>query len=294
MSGSDPGRSGRLADSAGKSRSRRWVAGLLSLLLPGLGQIETGRLGRGVAWYLSIQVTMLAAALFSLLVFSWGPLGIVLPILLVSLARILVIVDAARLAKSSEALHLAWPKRLALYLALVLISESLPPPVLPVVKTFMGLYTVPTTSMIPTIEPGDRVVCNNFVYRWRQPKRGEVIAFWTPGDNSVLQVKRIAGLPGERVQMEGQTVLIDGKPLSECCAYFSGPSNLPSFAENQTVTVPAEHYYLLGDNRNDAADSRFFGPIAAEQVHGRILGIYWSVDETGEIRWERIGLGLQH
>lgn len=111
---------------------------------------------------------------------------------------------------------------------------------------------VPTGSMENTVETGSRVIVNRIAYLFEEPQRGDIIAFELPDDESQLYLKRIVGLPGEAIESRGGKVYVDGVELSEpyvreLCYMDFGP-----------YTVPRDSYFMMGDNRNNSWDSRYW------------------------------------
>jgi signal peptidase I len=138
-----------------------------------------------------------------------------------------------------------------------------------VVQTFF----VPTTSMVPTLQPGDRILVLKVGYSL---SRGAIVVFHHPkadteGPLNEDLVKRVIGLPGETISSEGNTVYINGKPLAE--------SWLPKGTQlGQAITkqkIPPGYYFVMGDNRTDSYDSRDWGPIPADSIVGRVFLIVW-------------------
>ena len=133
-----------------------------------------------------------------------------------------------------------------------------------------GLYRIPATSMAPNFNEGDIIFVRAGYYTTQRPQRGEVVTALAPGiDGPVL--KRIVGLPGETVAIEGGRVLVDGDPLDE--PYVSGDSiATPYSREFPSLVVPEGHYFLLGDNRDNSADSRLWGVLARTDLLGKVVG----------------------
>ena len=150
-------------------------------------------------------------------------------------------------------------------------------------------YRIPSSSMEPTLHcamPGigctagrfsDRVLANRLVLRFREPERGDVLVFDTPpaaearcGAGGTF-VKRVVVLPGETWRMVGGVVYIDGKRLVEP---YVQPSRRGA-DDRQAVTVPPGHYVMLGDNRIQSCDSREWGPVARENLIGKVIAVYW-------------------
>jgi signal peptidase I len=149
-------------------------------------------------------------------------------------------------------------------------------------------YRIPSSSMEPTLhcakpESGclagysDRVLANRFIYHFREPHRGDIVVFNTPdaafaacGAGGTF-VKRIVGLPGETVSEQKGTVYIDGKPLDE--PYV--PANERDDRTEKFKTVPAGHYFMMGDNRAQSCDSRAWGTVPRSDLIGPVFAVYW-------------------
>ncbi len=192
---------------------------------------------------------------------------------------------------------------------------------------------VPTGSMKPTILEGDRVWVNKLAYdlkvpftthhlaEWGAPSRGEIVVFFSPADGQRL-VKRVVGLPGDQIEMVNEQLLVNGRavtygplapatvaeiPAAEQPAHqFAAESlgghvhavmvtpALPARRSFGPVTVPAEQYFMLGDNRDNSFDSRYYGPVARSQIVGRASAVVMSLDRSDYWlpRWHRFFTSL--
>lgn len=122
-------------------------------------------------------------------------------------------------------------------------------------------------SMVPTIFPGERVLVDASAYDTASPLRGDIVVFYPPVDFIAPNVKRVVGLPGERIQVRGGVVMIDGEVLAEGIA--TDPTRCGA-GETCRLVVPEGTIYVLGDNRYNSFDSRHFGPVPLEAVVGRV------------------------
>jgi signal peptidase I len=146
-----------------------------------------------------------------------------------------------------------------------------------VVRTF----SVDSSSMRETLQPGDRVLADRLTYRLAGVRRGDLVVVHRPtgaGTEEEDLVKRVIGLPGERVAARDGTVSVNGVPLVEP---YAGRDCGPARAPVGPVLVPPGHLYLLGDNRCGSLDSRQLGPVDNRLVEGRIFGIVWPLARTG-------------
>jgi signal peptidase I len=140
-------------------------------------------------------------------------------------------------------------------------------------------YYVPSASMAPTIEPGDRIVVSKLSYHLHGIGRGDIVVFARPpaehcGSAPVPDlVKRVIGLPGERISSAGNQVLINGKPIAE--PWLPKPDPLGKAIPPETI--PANDYYVLGDNRAYSCDSRYWGPVPRSLIVGKVVAIFWPL-----------------
>jgi signal peptidase I len=136
--------------------------------------------------------------------------------------------------------------------------------------------------MLPTLEVNDRLIIDKVTYDFRTPERGEIVVFQPTvalkeqGFRDAF-IKRIVGLPGEQVQVKKGIVFINGKPLAE--PYLAAP---PDY-EYGPVVVPADHYLVLGDNRNHSFDSHFWGFVPRKNIIGRAAVRFWPPHRIGSI-----------
>ena len=171
-----------------------------------------------------------------------------------------------------------------------------------VIRTFVvQAFKIPSGSMLDTLLIGDHLLVNKFLYGTHipftdkavlpleDPKRGDVIVFEFPEDTTKDFIKRIIGVPGDVVEMKDKVLTRNGETLVEPYIKHTD-SGLQQRRDNfGPITVPAGKYFVMGDNRDESYDSRFWGFVDKEKIRGKAWVIYWSWDGPSDIRLGRIG-----
>ncbi|MGA8576115.1 MAG: signal peptidase I [Candidatus Cybelea sp.] len=134
---------------------------------------------------------------------------------------------------------------------------------------FVRLPQVSGLSMEPHIRSGEYVVINTFAYRLGAPRRGDIVAFRHDGDARAIFIKRAIGVPGDRIRIDRGAVYLNGVRLDEP---YVRRADARSFGE---IVVPPASVYVLGDNRAESEDSRFFGPVSDSLLVGRAVAGVW-------------------
>jgi signal peptidase I len=204
---------------------------------------------------------------------------------------------------AKKALH-----EIKVFLVMILIISSLR-------SALADWNDVPTGSMKPTIQEGDRVVVNKLAYdlkvpftmielaKWGDPKRGDIVVLFSPEDG-VRLVKRVVAVPGDRIEMRNEQLLVNGQaahwtalgtaedPLQGSVAIFQEsligrthkvmvtPNNRSERATFEPRIVPAGYYFVMGDNRDNSKDSRYIGYIERRRIVGKALAVAFSLDRT--------------
>ncbi len=139
-------------------------------------------------------------------------------------------------------------------------------------------YIVPTPSMTPTLLVSDKVIVYKLEYKLKPVKRGDIVAFYSPLEKKNL-VKRVIGLENEEITLtRSGDVLINSKKISE--PYL--PDNISVSYEDKSYKINDNELFVMGDNRNNSADSRVFGPISFDKVFGKIIFIYGPFSRFGK------------
>jgi len=161
------------------------------------------------------------------------------------------------------------------YLVILLVSFAL---VFGFVRPFvMEAFWIPSGSMIPTLEIGDRVLVNKFIYRFTEPKRGDIVVFTSVDNPKEDLIKRVVGVPGDKIAVRGGKLFLNGEPQKE--PYTN--KKLPDRSFFARTTVPKGHVFVMGDNRGNSADSRVFGPLPKKNIEGEAFLRFWPPDRIG-------------
>jgi signal peptidase I len=148
-------------------------------------------------------------------------------------------------------------------------------------------FKIPTGSMESNLLIGDHLLVNKFVYGinsgfwskilpYKAPKRGDVIVFKYPNSPEVAYVKRLIGMPGDKVEMIGRTIYINGQALKETYTQYIDPGSINDHFG--PIEVPPNRYFAMGDNRDNSQDSRYWGFVPRDYILGKALVIYWSYE----------------
>jgi signal peptidase I len=138
------------------------------------------------------------------------------------------------------------------------------------------------TSMMPALVDQERIFINKFVYRFGVEKiqRGDMVVFWFPQDPTKSYIKRVIGTPGDVVQVDNGTVLLNGQPLYE--AYV--PEQYRDHVSMPPTRIPEDQYFVLGDHRSSSNDSRAWGMVPRRYIYGKAVFVYWPLNRMGVIR----------
>jgi signal peptidase I len=145
-----------------------------------------------------------------------------------------------------------------------------------IVRIFLcAPYTIPSWSMSPVLQSGDRILVNKFVYRLRDPARGDIVVFKFPLDERIAFIKRIIALPEETIEGTENGIYINGQMLKE--EYLPQGVKYDHFGP---VQLGAGEYFMMGDHRQDSQDSRFWGAVSREKILGQSILIYWPLNRV--------------
>ncbi|WP_243547243.1 signal peptidase I [Pseudodesulfovibrio tunisiensis] len=248
---------------------RPWLAGLLSFLVSGVGQVYNGQWKKGAVLFAIETVLGLvlipACASFDTLVASFGALLAL---------NMLVAVEAWWQARGLREYSLRSCNRGWIY-GLVVLTAFTSGPLLEIVvrSAFYRNYSIPSGSMLPALHVGDQIMARAF--GMDDPvRRGQVVVFELPRDPSKYFIKRVVGLPGERVELRRKVVFVNGKRLQEPYVRFADSAISPRRDNLAGLQLGPDEYFLMGDNRDASYDSRFFGPVPRSAFRASALYVY--------------------
>jgi signal peptidase I len=283
------------ADEPARSRPLKgaWPGVLLSPLVPGFGLVRAGRIARGVTWFVAIQIV----AILVTLLFIWRaiPFWAALCGFIAAIAfQVVMLVDSFRSGGLTTIGSLAF----ALVLAAILLFP-LPP------RFIAEVFKIPTAAMEPTLQgpsrgTPDHVIVDRLSYWFSPPQRGDLAVFRTTGIAGISGegpsfVKRVIGLPGERIEIRDGHLFADGRQLNEndgipTMLFYSVPTSLPhSFNSDGIYLVPDDAYFVLGDNSRNSFDSRYWGYVPRTNIYGRVSRVYYPFSHASIPRW-RVGI----
>jgi signal peptidase I len=288
-----------------------WLAVLMSLIMPGLGQVYCGRLKRGLVLnFLNILPLPIIIGLFSL---SDSPslMQIVIAMILAGgIVQLTAIIDSVFLAKRTGTDYQLkdYNTPLVYVLLVLIVTGGSIGSALYIRDQGLEAFRVPTASCYPTIVPNDRILVNKFVYNKKNPTKGDLVVHNNPNNHHENYIKRIVAVAGDTVEMKDNHLYINGRELPQRKLPDSTLDNIritergiqiegevfeetndnakyniflmdslhdKELVDFEKIKVPEHHCFVLGDNRNNSIDSRDFGPVPLATIKGRADYIYW-------------------
>jgi signal peptidase I len=175
-----------------------------------------------------------------------------------------------------------------------------------VIRSFiLQPYIIPSGSMLNTLQVGDRLFVTKFsygihlpflekeIFSLGEPERGDIIVFPFPNDKSVDYIKRVVGVPGDVIEIRDKQLYRNDKPVREDYVVHNDPHTATRRDNMKPVLVPPGKVFVMGDNRDYSEDSRFWGFVDKDAIHGRAAFIYWSSVNFVNVKWSRIGTLLR-
>lgn len=175
------------------------------------------------------------------------------------------------------------------------------------IRTFIiQAFKIPSGSMLPTLQIGDHILVNKFIYGVKlpffnatvipvgKPVRDDIIVFRYPEEPDKDFIKRVVAVPGDVIEIRNKKVFVNHEPVLQPFAVYTDPHIVPAHVNQRDnmgpITVPPDAYFVMGDNRDNSYDSRFWGFVETSEVRGKAFIIYWSWDSNHfGVRWNRLG-----
>jgi signal peptidase I len=273
-----------------RARPSRLIAALLSLIAPGVGHLHAGAPRRALCVFVAVAALgpiLVAGALLLPPEFKAIVIYFLCALCALALANLVALIDAARVVgKPDAAPRVRWYLLLAAVLGVWATNCALLS-LLPAAKAQMPwrTFTIPSTSMQPTLRINEWLVADTRHYKTQQPMRGDVMVYLLPSDNKTLYIKRIVGLPGDRIAFRDGRAVVNGVMTAEP---YADPGDAKAFLNTTAeVTVPAGHVFAAGDNRANSSDSRAkqHGFVPVKNLVARAAEIFRTDDPQRIGQW---------
>lgn len=281
------------------SPRKRWLAAILTILTIGLGHVYSGKAQKGAILYFGQYAVLIACMA---ILFVHPSLSVLCLSILFSLMYfIYALADAVNLSKQNRSAYPLKPyNRWYVYAAIVIAcSFIIQPALLNTLKHYiMQAYQIPADSLKPTLLAGDRILAKTGLSIKSGIQKGDLVIFPYPIDPSHDFIKRVVAVGGETIEIRDKKVFINGEEAVEPYIVHSDTiiaSGSSARRDNMPpVRIPDDALFVMGDNRDNSHDSRFWGFVKESAVTGKAAIIYWSWDRKNlNVRWDRIGRTIQ-
>jgi len=260
------------------------IAAALSLVAPGLGQLYNGQILKGIIFFLAI---LFIPTILFLAGLQGQFLGLAAILIFTFCLWLFVIAEAFFAAKRKKEVVLKGYNKWYFYILIILLMNGtyfIPRDSTAnfASKVFgFGVYRIPAGSMEPTLLIGDYLVTDPACFKKNELQRRDLVIFQNPKDPSKDFIKRVIALAGEKIEVKNKQVYINDEALTESYAIHNdvnfGVATRDDFGPQ---LVPPNHCFVLGDNRDNSMDSRFWGSIPLSNIKGKPLYIYWAKDKS--------------
>jgi signal peptidase I len=275
---------------------KAWLAGLLSFFTIGLGQLYVGNPKKALFLYFFGQ-GLIGAIVLAVIIINPKPGVLFFGSLFFAVSfYIYNIIDAIKLAKISKEYRLKRYNRWYLYFFFwVLAVFFVQPTVAAAIKcNLVQAFKIPSGSMLPTIYVGDYILAETKLFIKGDINHGDIVIFNWPEDPSKVFIMRAIALGGDQIEIIDKRVYINEEFIQEPYVIHNDPRILKGSIGDRDnlgpIIIPDGSIFVLGDNRDESNDSRFWGYVRKENVIGRAISIYWSWDKSKKsVRWARLG-----
>ena len=282
-----------------KNKPRKpWLAGVLTFFAIGLGHLYYGDIKKGIILFVGGQLFLVLGFSSFLL---YAPVGPIIAIIAGISYLVYCIVDSVKGAKPykgsySMKKYNRWYVYLLYWFEASVVIQTIVE--IAVKSNIAQAYKIPSGAMMQTLQIGDHIIADKFTYKTSEPRRGDIVIFPFPEDPSKDFIKRIVGIGGDTVEIKNKQVFINGDPYQENYKVNSDsnvfPKNIQPRDNFGPVKIPEDSLFVMGDNRDNSYDSRFWGFVKKSSVKGKAISIYWSWDKDRfKVRWKRIGMNIR-
>lgn len=265
----------------------------------GLGHLYAGEARKGIILFFAQGILL---AFFLPLILLKTSLVIYGFLFIFGLAYfIFCLLDAVKIARDNRfgyqlKKYNKWYVYLACWAAAFLIVQPITE--VSIKKNIIQAYKIPSGAMIPTLLIGDHILVDKFIYKKHEPQRGDIIIFPFPEKPSQDFVKRLIGLEGDTIEIKNKQLYINNEKYTESYIVNSDPNVMAAETAPRDnfgpIVVPNGKYFVMGDNRDNSYDSRFWKFVDKSTVEGKVKSLYWSWDKDAfKVRWERIGKSIE-
>ena len=280
-----------------KTKRRIWLASLLSILMPGLGHLYAGFAIRAVGFYL-FSIAYYNLILLLIPIESIKPINGFLPWILIFVLWIILIIDVIRQIRKQNDYKIKGYNKWYIYLGILIFH------ILTMSLTYFNIfryhgYKIPSQAMENTLKVGDFLWCDDYYYYFNEPNYGDIMVFIYPRDNVTKYVKRCVGLPGDTILIKDKQLFVNRQiheyNIKHIDTLEDGSQRIMPRREGGRdsrdnfgpYVVPENCYFMMGDNRDNSYDSRYWGVVHGDLIIGKATVIYWSDD------FNRIGMVLK-
>lgn len=270
-------------------KKKPWLAVFLSWILPGIGQFYNKQFLKGFGFIICSAFLYIVHTMYYPLFFLLIPL------------YLFAIKDAFEAAEkingSNQKLFEQGNRSIRTFLVFILLFEFIP--FSDIVKTyFVQAYKIPAGSMKPSLEIGDHLLINKTYAAKDSVERGTLIVFKYPEDPERDFIKRVIGVGGETIEARDKIIYINGKAIEEPYVQHTDNTIKPGGVEPRDnfgpIVIPEGKFFVMGDNRDQSYDSRYWGYVPKEYIKGKALKVYWSWDSKNlKARWDRVGMEIR-
>ncbi len=267
------------------------IAAVLSFLAPGLGQLYNGQILKGICFYLAyflIPIILFVAG------FQYQFYGLVVILLFLICIWLFIIVEAFFAAKKKKEVVLRGYNKWYVYLLVILLMHGayiIPSSFIASIQSEVlgfSAYKMSTGSMEPTLTIGDNLITDSKYFKKNELQRGDLVIIQYPKDPTKDFIQRVIALEGEKIEIKNKQLYINDEAIPESYKVHKDINVDDALRDNfGPALVSSDHFFVLGDNRDNSWDSRFWGFLPLRNIKGKPLYIYWAKDKN------RIGIKIQ-